>query len=329
MGTQRRHAPTVVAASLLVLSAALPALAGSASMRETMFSVLLAIGLAASLNILLGYCGYASFGHVVFFGIGGYAGFYLVAVQGAHLATAIAGGGLVAGAFAAGLGAAILRLRGPHFALATIGVNEAVKALIVNIEPLGGPTGMNLNVSVFRAYGGAAGMLWAAYGTAAAIAVGAVVLGGLVRTSRFGLGLLVIREDEDAAAVLGVVAWRYKVGAYVLSAVFPGMLGALFFFKQGVIEPAGAFRLDLSVELLVMVMLGGAGTVLGPLVGAGSYQLLRSGLLTSDLEVLGVRIRDVQLAVAGALLLLVVQLVPAGLVGWARGRWLALRSRPA
>jgi branched-chain amino acid transport system permease protein len=124
---------------------------------------------------------------------------------------------------------------------------------------------------------------------------------------------------------MGVVAPRIKTYAYVLSAIFPGILGALFFFKQGVIEPGSAFRLHMSIELLVMVMLGGAGTVLGPILGAGVYQLLRVSLLTSDIQLVGLRIRDIQLAVAGVLLLLIVLFIPAGAIGWLRGRSAFLR----
>ena len=136
-----------------------------------------------------------------------------------------------------------------------------------------------------------------------------------VRTSKFGLGLLAIREDEDAAEVMGVNAPNAKTWAYVLSAIIPGMLGVLFFFKNGSIEPVPAFRLHFSIEMIVMVMLGGQGTVLGPILGAYGYQRLRGFLLTSDI------FKDIQLAVAGALLLVIVLFVPAGLVGWLRNRF--------
>ena len=93
----------------------------------------------------------------------------------------------------------------------------------------------------------------------------------------------------------------------------------LFFFKQGIIEPESAFRLHLSIELLVMVMLGGQGTVLGPILGAGIYQRLRGILLTSPV------FRDIQLAVAGAVLLVIILFIPAGIVGWLRARSGVLR----
>jgi branched-chain amino acid transport system permease protein len=298
---------------------------GGASQRETWFTVLLFVGLASSLNILLGYTGYVSFGHIVFFGFGGYIGFYAVDVLGWNLWLAALLGGLVSGFLALLLGLAILRLRGAYFALATIGINEAMKALIINVPALGGPNGMELNFSVYRDYGGAAQALWLVYWSVAAVTLIVVIASFLVKKSKFGLGLMAIREDEDAAQVMGVVAPRAKTWAYVLSAIGPGVLGVLFFFKQGIIEPGSAFRLNMSIELLVMVMLGGQGTVLGPMLGAAVYQGLRGTLLTSDIQLVGMRIKDIQLAVAGVLLLLIVLFIPVGAVGWLRTRFPKLR----
>ncbi|HFD38393.1 MAG TPA: branched-chain amino acid ABC transporter permease [Anaerolineae bacterium] len=297
-----------------------PALAGNkAYARETVFTILKAIALASSLNILLGYTGYVSFGHIVFFGLGGYVSFYLMRQYQVHLALAVLAGGLSAALLAFLLGKAILRLRGAYFALATIGVNEAVRAFIKNFDPFGGPIGMTLNFQTYKAYGGPDRALWIAYIATALLTLVIVLVSFLVKTSRFGLGLMAIRENEDAAEVMGVVAPNAKTWAYVLSALFPGMIGALFFFKNGNIEPGDAFVLHQSIEAIVMVMLGGQGTVLGPIVGAAAYQRLRGLLLVSPL------FKNIQLAVAGVLLLIIVLFVPAGVIGWLRGRFPRLR----
>ncbi len=298
---------------------------GGAIRRETWFTVLLFVGLASSLNILLGYTGYVSFGHVVFFGFGGYIGFWAIDVLGMNLWLAALLGGLVSALLALGLGLAILRLRGAYFALATIGILEAMKALVINIPALGGPNGMDLNFSVYRSYGGPTNALWMVYWSVAAIAMIVVITSYFVKKSKFGLGLMAIREDEDAAEIMGVVAPRAKTKAYVISAFFPGILGVLFFFKQGIIEPGSAFRLQMSIEMLVMVMLGGSGTVLGPILGAGVYQIMRGSLLTSDLVVLGMKVKEIQLAVAGVLLLIIVLFIPVGAIGWLRTRSATLR----
>ncbi len=306
---------------LLVLASSLwPVLTQKAAMREVLFTVLLSVVLASSLNIILGYTGYVSFGHIVFFGLGGYIGLYAISTLGASLYLALAAGGLSAALLAFLLGKAILRLRGAYFALATNGVNEAMRAFINNFKPFGGPIGISLNFSVYKAYGGAAQALWLTYYLLIALAAGSILLSYLVKSSKFGLGLMAIREDEDAAEVMGVITPNTKTWAYVLSAFLPGMVGVLFYFKNGNIEPGDAFRLHFSIELLVMVMLGGYGTVLGPVLGAAGYQRLRGFLLTSPL------FKNIQLSVAGALLLLIILFIPAGAVGWLRNRFSSLRK---
>ena len=292
----------------------------SPSLRESIFIILQVIVLAASLNILLGFTGYVSFGHVVFFGLGGYVGLYLISAQGWPLWSAAIAGGATSGLLAFLLGKAILRLRGAYFALATIGINEAVRAFVNNFDPFGGPVGMTLNFKVYSNYGGAANALWMTYYVILALALLAVILNFAVKNSKFGLGLMAIREDEDAAEVMGVVTPDAKTWAFVLSAILPGIIGTLFFFKNGNIEPADAFRLDYSIEMLVIVMLGGQGSVLGPILGAAGYEGLRDYLLTSPL------FKNIQLSVAGALLLVIVLFIPAGAVGWLRKRVPMLRK---
>jgi branched-chain amino acid transport system permease protein len=296
-----------------------PVVTGQVATREVLFTILLSVVLASSLNILLGYTGYVSFGHVVFFGLGGYVGMFLIS-QGVSLWMAMLGGAGAAALLAFLLGKAILRLRGTYFALATIGINEAVRTFIDNFEPFGGPTGISLNFQVYRDYGGATQALWLAYGALLALALLVICLSYQVKNSRFGLGLMAIREDEDAAEVMGVVTPGTKTWAYVLSAIAPGIAGVLFFFKNGNIETGDAFRLQFSIETLVMIMLGGQGTVLGPVLGAAGYQRLRGFLLTSPF------FKDIQLSVAGVLLLLIVLFIPAGAVGWLRSRFPRLRA---
>jgi branched-chain amino acid transport system permease protein len=289
-----------------------PILTDDAALREETFTILQAVVLASSLNILLGYTGYVSFGHIVFFGLGGYVGLYLVAEREWMLWWAMLAGGAVSGLLALILGAAILRLRGSYFALATIGINEAMRAFVNNYDPFGGPTGISLNFKVYKDYGGALDALWLTYYILLGLVVGSIFLSYLVKTSKFGLGLMAIREDEDAAEIVGIITPYSKLGAYVLSAILPGMVGVLFFFKNGTIEPPQAFRLHMSIEMLVMVMLGGYGTVLGPVLGATGYQRLRGFLLTNDL------FKNIQLAVAGGLLLVIILFIPGGVVGWLR-----------
>ncbi|NLF66069.1 MAG: branched-chain amino acid ABC transporter permease [Chloroflexi bacterium] len=296
-----------------------PIITQNAATREVFLFILLNVVLASSLNIILGYTGYVSFGHVVFYGLGGYVGLYLMSRHGAPLWLAMIAGGLAAAVLAFLLGKAILRLRGAYFALATIGVNEAMRAFVNNFEPFGSATGLSLNFQVYNNYGGALQALWMTYYILLALALLAVMLSYVVKTSKFGLGLMAIREDEDAAEVMGVVTPGAKTWAYVLSAILPGIVGVLIFFKNGKVLPHEAFRLHFSIEFIVMVMLGGQGTVLGPVLGALGYQRLRGYLLTSDL------FKNIHLSVAGALLLIIILFIPAGFVGWLRHRFAILR----
>jgi branched-chain amino acid transport system permease protein len=309
----------LIVAGVLIVSL-FPVVTNDAAVREVLFTVLLSVTLASSLNIILGYAGYISFGHVVFFGLGGYVGLYLISVYGASLWVALPAAGAAGALLAFLLGKAILRLRGSFFALATIGVNEAMRALFNNLPGFGGSTGIALNFSVYESYGGATRALWLAYGIMIALTLAIILISYRTKTSKFGLGLMAIREDEDAAEVLGVVTPTAKTWAYVLSAILPAMAGVLYYFKNSSIDPNDAFQLSFSIELLVMVMLGGSGTVLGPVLGAAGYQLLRDRLLVSPY------FKNSQLVVSGVLLLLIILFIPVGAVGWLRRRFPRLRK---
>ena len=251
------------------------------------------MALASSLNILLGYTGYVSFGHIVFFGLGGYVGLYLMSVHGISLWLALPAGGLAAGvlAFAAGQGdpapARRLLRAGDHRR------QRGDARVHQHFEPFGGPTGMSLNFQIYNDYGGAAQALWMRLLHPGRLTIASILLGYWVKTCKFGLGLMAIREDEDAAEIMGVVTPDAKTWAYVLSAIIPGMVGVLFFFKNGNIEPPQAFRLHLSIELLVMVMLGGLGHGARP--GAGRCRLSAAARLPADQPLF----KNIQLAVAG------------------------------
>jgi len=269
---------------------------------------------------MIGYAGYVNFGNVVFFGLGGYFCFWLAGELGWPLLPAVLAAGVAVSSFAFLFGAGILRLRGAYFALATIGVNEGVKAFVANFTPWGGATGLYLSIEAYQPLGGAMRALWIVYFALVAVMGLSLLLSLVIKNSRFGLGLLAIGQNEDAASVLGVPTPRYKALAYSASAFLPALAGALFFFKSAFIQPDDAFDLAFSTEGIVMVMLGGQGTVIGPALGAFLYEELRSTLLTSE------AFSHLQLVIAGALLLIIVQFVPGGLMGWIHRRWRRLRK---
>ncbi len=311
---------TLIAVAVVSL---LPIVTQSATLRENMFLILMLLVLASSVNIIMGYTGYVNFGHIVFFGLGGYIAFYLMQTFQVHLIIAALIGGLAATIFAYVLGSPVLRLRGAYFALATLGINEAVRTFVNNFEPFGGSVGMFFNFSVYDAYGGAGNALWFTYYLLAIVAVLTIAASYYIKKSKFGLGLMAIREDQDAAQVLGIDAARYKVLAFAASAFFAGVAGALFFFKNGIIEPNVAFDLQRSIESLVIVMLGGFGTVLGPIIGAVVFELINTTLITApplNLGLITINFGDYHLFITGFLLLLIVLFITSGAVGLIRQR---------
>ncbi|HEY6957455.1 MAG TPA: branched-chain amino acid ABC transporter permease [Candidatus Limnocylindria bacterium] len=305
---------------LLAIVAALPGLLGQATLREELFLIFMLITLASSINIIMGYTGYVSFGHIVFFGLGGYFAFYLMQVQGWHFIAALIASVFPSALIALVIGTAILRLRGAYFALATVGINEAMRVVFNNWETFGGAVGMFFNFSIYLQYGGAGPARELGYYVMAIVAIATIATSYFVKRSKFGLSLMAIREDQDVAMVVGIDPARAKVVAYVISAVFPAMAGATYFFRNGIIEPNDAFQLQRSIESLVMCVLGGIGTVAGPIVGAAMYEWLRGFLITNP------ALAAYQLFLAGLLLLIVVLFVSAGLVGWLRNRYTVLRA---
>jgi branched-chain amino acid transport system permease protein len=310
----RRPFPWFIVAAAL-LYALYPYFTDDVGMRESLLLAAVYIILASNLNLMIGYAGYVNFGNIVFFGLGGYVCLYLVTALHWHVILAALTGGVAVSALALLFGLGILRLRGAFFALATIGVNQAIQQLVVNFEPWGGATGIYLSLDAYGTLGGPMQALWTTYLLVVAVTAASLLASYAIRNSKFGLGLLAIGQNEDAASVLGVPTALYKAMVYSASAFLPAIAGGLYFFKSGIIEPSSAFSLQTSIEAIVMVMLGGSGTILGPALGAFLYEELRGFLLTAQ------SFSQFQLVIAGALLLLIVQFVPGGLLGWVHQQW--------
>jgi branched-chain amino acid transport system permease protein len=269
----------IVAAALI---AAGP-LVGDPVLVQYGINALLFATLAQSWNIIGGFAGYPSFGNSVFYGLGTYG-------------TAIAmvqfrlpfGVGLAFGAFLAMLcalliGLPVLRLRGHYFAIATLGISGAMQAIISNLDIAGANTGLILPLTR------ADNMF---YELALALLVCCVLTTVWISRSRFGMGLIAIREDEDAAASMGVNTTLYKTMALVLSSLFTAIAGGINAYWITFIEPASAFDLTLNVRMVIMAMLGGPGTVFGPVLGAfilsAVYELLASWISTAAALLFGV-----------------------------------------
>jgi branched-chain amino acid transport system permease protein len=296
--------------AVIAIFAILPALGDDVELRESLILAALYITLASNLNLMLGYAGYINFGSIVFFGLGGYICVWLVSAHAWPLDASLLAAGVSVSILALLFGLGILRLRGAFFALATIGINEAVQAFVENFGPWGGSSGIYLSPAIFDPLGGPAQALWVLYFLMVGVMGLSLLLSYAIKTSKFGLGLLAIGQNEDAAAILGVPTPLYKALVYSASAFLPAVAGGLYFLKSAFIQPADAFDLTLSTEVIVIAMLGGQGTITGVALGAYLYEELRGFLLTSE------TFSHFQLVVAGVLLLLIVLFFPAGLMGF-------------
>ena len=217
---------------------------------------------AVAWNIIGGLTGYAAFGNVAFFGLGAYTVGLMTDAHRLHLpfAVALLASPVVPALFAALIGVPLLRLRGHYFAIATLGTGVAVGEVIKNIDYLGGATGLFppiLHSSDWLFFYLMAGT--------AALAVGVT---WLIMRSRFGYGLIAIRENEEAAAVLGVNTTAYKVGAFCITAALCGIAGGVFAQWNSFINQENVFPIDYNVQMILMAIVGGAGTLFGPVAGA-------------------------------------------------------------
>ena len=228
---------TLVVAGFILI----PALGDNVELRESLALATVYITLASSLNLMLGYAGYINFGSIVFFGLGGYICVWLVDAHHWPLAASLLAAGIGVGALAFIFGLGILRLRGPFFALSTIGIVEGVQAFVQNFEPWGGSAGIYISPEVFTPLGGPAQALWVIYFALVATMGLSLYLSYGIKISKFGLGLLAIGQNEDAAAILGVPTPRYKAYVYSASAILPAVAGGLYFFKSAFIQPSDAF----------------------------------------------------------------------------------------
>ena len=270
-----------------------------------LLQVFLAIALAQAWNLISGMTGYVSFGHAAFFGVGAYAG-ALFLTWGFPWWLAILQGAGIAALIAVPIGFLTLRLRGPYFAIAMLGLNEVgriVATLWVSVT--NGGTGLPLSPSLLPP-------LDITYYTMFSMALGATLLIAWIHRSRFGLELRAIREDEEAAEMVGVNTTRNKVTAFVLSALIPGAVGAVYAMYTSYINPASAFDPARNIEMIVVVLFGGSGTVWGPVIGAATVMVLR--------EMLWAQFPAAHLAALGVLLLIVVLYLPGGLVSIVRER---------
>jgi branched-chain amino acid transport system permease protein len=301
-----RHLPAVyvVVLTVSVIGLALYPRAASAYNVTLALTVLLTVTLATSWNIISGFTGYTSFGHAGFFGIGAYVGALLLSHERMAWLPAVVVSGLATAAVALAIGYPTLRLRGPYFAIAMLGLSELARIVVTAWESLT-RGGLGVYLPILRD-------TTPNYHAMLALAVVAVVVSYAVGTSNFGLRLLAIRDDEGAAEAMGIDTTRYKLAAFALSSFFPGAAGAIYARHTGFIEPAAVFAVIWSIRAIATTMVGGQGTVLGPIIGAVGLTLVSEEVWARDPNLYQV--------IFGGIIVLVVVLMPGGLIGLGR-RW--------
>lgn len=294
---------TLIGLGILAAIGILAPLAGDVAVLHTWTLIVMYIVLAQGWNFIGGFTGYAAFGNVVFFGIGAYTvGIFLL--NGKPFPLGLATGLAVAGLFAFLLGLPVLRLRGHYFAIATLGVAVAMGEFVA-AKDIGGAGG---EVSLTPP-GGGLGVFTVFFYAFLALAILTLLGTTLLTRSRFGYALVAIRENEEAAESLGIATYWYKVGAFVLSALPTAIAGGLWAYWSLGFEPGGeggAFDAGISVAMVLMTFLGGAGTIVGPVLGAIIIEWLDLQTTVSATQIHG--------PLLGILIVLVTLFLPQGLI---------------
>lgn len=295
------RAQFVPVAVLCALLALLPVVVPAGNVLNWAFLVLLYGALAQSWNLLSGFGGQVNLGHAALFGLGALVTRSLW-LNGSPLALALLAGTGAAAALGLLIGAPSLRLRGPYFAIGTLAVAEILRITTGNILPEVSflPSALLTQYRLLPRY-------YLALGLAVAVSLTAWWL----TRSRFGYGLAAVREDEDVAEALGVGAYRHKLVAFVLSAVFAGMAGGLFAYYHVSFYPQFLFSPIWTFDALLITFLGGVGTVWGPWIGAAFFLLVR--------EALALRLVELHVLIFGLIFIVVVIALPGGFMEALRG----------
>ncbi len=285
----------IVLAAVVIAALATVPWWGSAVLVQFGISALILATLAQSWNIIGGYTGYPSFGNSVFYGLGGY-GVAIAMVQfQLPFALGLLLGVTLAVSFAFIIGLPVLRLRGHYFAIATLGLAEVMTAIVSNLEIAGRNVGLILPLlkgdTVFYEL------------SLALLALTTLVVAWLSQ-SRFGFGLIAIRENEGAAAVMGINTTLYKVLAFALCSVFAALAGGIHAYWITYLDPSSAFDITLNVKMIIMAVFGGPGTIFGPVLGAFA--------LSAISEILASKITNLASVFFGLVIVAAIVFMPRG-----------------
>ena len=303
----------VCAAIVLVVLAAAPWW-GSSGMMQLIGQFMVYLALASLWNLLAGYAGLVSVGQQAYVGFGGYVLFSIALYLGINPLIAIPAAGLAAAIIAMPVAKLVFRLQGAYFAIGTWVVAEVFRLSFAQMSALGGGSGASLPVGVMKAMASSKALRESyIYWAALVLGVGSLGVVYLLLRSRIGLVLTAIRDSEIASASLGVKIERVKLGVYVAVAAMTSMVGALIFLQKLRISPDAAFSVnDWTAFVIFIVVIGGIGTIEGPIIGTIVYFLLREFL--ADLG-------SIYLLILGSLAIFIMLVAPKGIWGYIAQRY--------
>jgi branched-chain amino acid transport system permease protein len=299
---------------LLALAAVVPVFGISGSHLNLLILVLMAAQLGVAWNLLGGYAGQVSLGHAAFYGVGAYTSSLLLLKFGINPWLGMLGSGLLAAVLSIGFGWSCFRLKGHYFAMATIAVAEIAQIVFTNWDYAGAAVGLTLSMDhdgwAWMTFAGKAPYYWLALGLLGlTLAVTAAV-----ERSHIGYYLRAIKDEPDAARSIGIDIGRYKQIALALSAFFTAMGGSLYAQKELYIDPASVLSTSLSIKMALVSILGGIGTLFGPVLGAVVLttieELTRAGF--------GGGGRGIDTIIYATLIIAIAVFYPNGLIGWYR-----------
>ncbi len=297
----------VVALSLALLLVA-PSFVNLYGMRVLSVIFMYAV-LAQAINLIAGFTGYPAFGNVVFFGLGSYSTAIVMVKLGGSFSTGLIAAVIIPTLTALAVGPALLRLRGHYFAIATVGLNETVKAVVSNVSDLtGGGMGMSLPLPPWDV-AVAANVF---YYLLLAAMVASVLVGAWFKLSRLGRAALAIANDEVKAEGMGVRTTAVKSVAWAISAALTGFIGGVYAYWFSYVDPPGAFDMLIAVKSFVIFLLGGAATIFGSVVAAFFVEYASTILWSEFL--------DYHLGAFGLGIMLIVLYMPDGFMEFARRR---------
>jgi branched-chain amino acid transport system permease protein len=297
-----RALPRAAGALLGVLALAAPLVLDRGTLND-LWSLAFAVILASAWNLLGGFAGQVSLGYSAFLGIGAYAT-VLLSLRGMNPFLTLPLGAALAAVFSVLIGLPAFRLRGPYFTIATIGVGEVVRVCAAGVSFTGGASGLRMPPDSFD--------FTLNYLSMVALAIAVVALAAFVKHSAFGQALAAIRQDIDAAEALGIDSTRFKLAAHALSAALVAVAGGLYAINFQYIAPGSVFDFRLSLSIVLMPIVGGVGTVAGPVLGALVFSTLQVKLLSIP------ALRDSYLFLYGTLLIVVMLFEPKGILGLVR-----------